>query len=323
MAKPVTRKSWILPARKRRSGLLHAAMYPPEEPAQTASGGRRGQARLTAQANVRRPQTPTFGQMIAAAYLDGRDTGPFTGADARQPATAERVSQQAPQPAAARRPSIGATVGQAYYNGRDTGPFALLEAQHSPRAPDAAPRDTPARTYMLDPAAMPNFRIKLAPNPDANGQRPWNEFPGFSGVDKYDPYIVEAAKRHGVDPDVVRAILHMETTHGQYDKITGLFAPNKSILPMNVNQKYWGNAFGPREELKRPENNIDQGTRMIAQIQKAMPGASLAEIATVYNNINATKVEDYGARVQRIYEERPWENPRPALEPPVNVYVGG
>ena len=61
---------------------------------------------------------------------------------------------------------------------------------------------------------------------------------------------------------------------------------------------------------------------MIAQIQKAMPGASLAEVATVYNNINATRVEDYGARVQKIYEQRPWED-RPPVDPPVNVYVGG
>ena len=135
-------------------------------------------------------------------------------------------------------PTLGQVISQAYIDGRDTGPLAVLEAKRPPSAPQATPRETPSRTYMLDPAAMPGFRIKLTASPDASGQRPWNEFPGFSGVKKYDPFIVEAAGRWGVDPDVVGAILYMETTHGQYDRITGLFTPNKSILPMNANQKY-------------------------------------------------------------------------------------
>ena len=38
-----------------------------------------------------------------------------------------------------------------------------------------------------------------------------------------------------------------------------------------------------------------------------MPEASAAEIATVYNNLGARKVSDYGARVERLMKEKPWE----------------
>lgn len=34
--------------------------------------------------------------------------------------------------------------------------------------------------------------------------------------------------------------------------------------------------------------------------------ASVEEIATLYNNINAKKVSEYGARVKAIYDEKPW-----------------
>lgn len=313
MAASATREPSVFVAKRVPSGLLQAAMYPGEERVRPTVVDNRGAAQTNDAG--RRAQTPTLGQMIARAYADGRDIGPFAATEARRSAPA----QPSPQPTSS-HPSLGAIVNRAYYDARDMGPFATTEAQLPAVKFNTPPKATPPRTYMLDPNAMPGFRIKLAPNPDASGERPRGEIPGFSGVKKYDRYIVEAARRRGVDPDIVRAILYMETTHGWYDTVPGVLGLNKSILPMNVNQKYWGNAFGTREELQRPDHNIDQGTRMIAQIQKAMPGASVAEIATVYNNINATRVEGYGARVQSIFEERPWED-RPI--PPVNVYVGG
>lgn len=59
------------------------------------------------------------------------------------------------------------------------------------------------------------------------------------------------AKEKGVDANLVKAIMYMETTHGYYDAILELFNKNKSILPMNINVDYWGSTFGSREELKK------------------------------------------------------------------------
>lgn len=45
---------------------------------------------------------------------------------------------------------------------------------------------------------------------------------------------------------------------------------------------------------------------MLTAIQANMPGASVAQIATVYNNVNAKTVSNYGARVSSIYGSKPW-----------------
>jgi len=82
---------------------------------------------------------------------------------------------------------------------------------------------------------------------------------------------------------------------------------NRSILPMNINTDYWKDTWRSRESLKDPEKNIDAGARMLKSISTAMPHASVAAKATVYNNSDAKQVSDYGARVQKIYEEKPWQ----------------
>ena len=129
----------------------------------------------------------------------------------------------------------------------------------------------------------------------------------FEQVTRNDASIRRSAQRHGVDPDLVRAIAYVETTHGQYDAILRPFDANNSILPMNINTAYWGSAWGNRETLKNPAANIDAGTRMLRSIQLAMPGASVAKIATIYNDSNAVMVNSYGARVQAVYRAKLWQ----------------
>lgn len=158
-------------------------------------------------------------------------------------------------------------------------------------------------------------QISITDNPEANGDMPWYEFSGLQGVTENEKHIVRSAAKAGIDPDVLRSIIWMETTHGAYDKVAQPFDLNKSILPMNINTKYWGDTWGGRNELKDPQKNIDSGARMIKAISTAMPEQSLAHRATVYNNSSADKVSDYGARVQKIYEEKPWKKvvPRNAM----------
>ena len=145
-------------------------------------------------------------------------------------------------------------------------------------------------------------------NPNASAQAPLYELEVFSQVKQYEQTIEQTAKEAGVDPDLVKAIIHMETTHGYYDIPLSAIDANKSILPMNINTDYWGSSFGTREQLNVPSTNIKEGTRMIKSIQNNLPdNASIAEIATVYNNLNANKISDYGARVEAIYNSKAWE----------------
>ena len=100
--------------------------------------------------------------------------------------------------------------------------------------------------------------------------------------------------------------MYMETTHGYYDAPLDLIGKNKSIRPMNINVDFWGSTFGTRDDMKDPEKNIRAGVDMIQRIQANVPGASIEKLATLYNNINATTVSDYGSRVKKIYDDQPW-----------------
>jgi hypothetical protein len=146
----------------------------------------------------------------------------------------------------------------------------------------------------------------IANNAKADGSAPPYEISALSQVDKYSLSIDIAAIEKGVDAQLIRAIMFMETTHGYYDAPLGLFGWNKSILPMNINVEYWGNTFGTREELMNPLANIKAGAEMIRRIQKNLLDSAIEKIATLYNNINATEVNPYGMRVKKIYEEKPW-----------------
>ena len=144
----------------------------------------------------------------------------------------------------------------------------------------------------------------------ADGSKPWNEFSSQSTVKEFEFAISIAAGNYNVDANLIKAIMYMETTHGWYDTPLSWFNANKSILPMNINIEYWGNTFGSRATLEDPFQNIMQGARMIHKIQINMKYnysfISIREVATFYNNINATKVNNYGARVENIYYEQTW-----------------
>lgn len=147
-------------------------------------------------------------------------------------------------------------------------------------------------------------------NPGANSHSNelW-EIRSLSDVGRHTSSIERQAAAAGVDPELVKSIMHMESTHGYYDVILDIFDKNKSILPMNINTDYWGSTFGARQDLRDPEKNIAAGIEMLKRIQGSLPeGATIEEIATLYNNINAEKVSDYGATVNRFYKEKPWSD---------------
>ena len=145
-------------------------------------------------------------------------------------------------------------------------------------------------------------------NPKASGAEPIYEIGALSSVDHYAALIDKAATATAVDARLIRAIMYMETTHGYYDAPLALLGINKSILPMNINVSYWGSTFGDRTALSKPENNIMAGAEILKRLIKNLPpDATVRQIATLYNNLNATAVNDYGARVEKIYETQPWK----------------
>lgn len=103
------------------------------------------------------------------------------------------------------------------------------------------------------------------------------------------------------------AIMYMETTHGWYDKLypdflEKQFPMRKSILPMNIYYSYWRDLGVTKELLNCPFYNIDFDMILLSRIKKP----SIEKIATIYNFLGAEKVNNYGARVNKIYYQQPW-----------------
>jgi hypothetical protein len=157
--------------------------------------------------------------------------------------------------------------------------------------------------------------IAVAPNAEAKGAAPWYEARGASMVPSNEGAIAEMASKYKLDPDLIRAVAYVESTHGYYDAPLEALGLNSSSRPMNINTSYWGDAWGSKAALREPRENVEAGAKMLRSISNAMPGASVAEIASVYNNSNAQKVSDYGARVGGVMRDKAWLPPKPPRTP--------
>ena len=150
------------------------------------------------------------------------------------------------------------------------------------------------------PAVFP-----IKENPNANSKRPNVEIDGQSQVSKWCGQIINLAKKHKVDANLVMAIMHMETTHAWYDAFVPM---NKTVRPMNIHYKYWLDLGVTKEKLEVPLYNIEYGIILIKRIQERITDPTITKIATIYNFLGAEKVNDYGARVNHFYITKPWRN---------------
>ena len=140
-------------------------------------------------------------------------------------------------------------------------------------------------------------------NPNANHTKPIYELESQSEVQKWCGVIFQIAQKHRIDSNLVMAIIYMETTHGWYDAI---YPFRKTILPMNIHYSYWRKLGITPEQLNVPAYNIEYGVIILSRIRDRIQNPTTAKIATLYNNLAAERVSDYGARVACLYWEKPW-----------------
>lgn len=145
--------------------------------------------------------------------------------------------------------------------------------------------------------------FEIVDNPNAVNAAPFYEIEEASEIGKWCGIIIHLSQKHGVDSRLVEAIMYMETKHGWYD----MFYPmRKTILPMNLHYKYWRELGVTKENLDCPFYNIEFGVILLARIQARIEQPTIAKIATIYNFLGAEKVNDYSARVAKLYITRPW-----------------
>ena len=145
--------------------------------------------------------------------------------------------------------------------------------------------------------------FQISPNHDADGSSPWYEFESQSEVCKWWALIIELSKRHKIDAHLIMSILHMETTYGWYDEY---YPFNKTVRPMNLHYSYWRKLGITKELLGCPYYNIEFGVILLSRIQARIENPTVAKIASIYNFLGSEKVNNYGARVAKIYQQRPW-----------------
>lgn len=152
-------------------------------------------------------------------------------------------------------------------------------------------------------------RFNIEDNPaEKGGKPPWRIHAlGVEAVRKHDAIIEREAKRKGVDPDLVRAIMYMENADGHKfgaAKIAEELDMADSLFPMNIKPDMWAGLDGvKKEEFENPEANIRAGVTLIKRIRDRLDDPSEAKIGSIWNYTGAEKVNDKGARIQRIYDK--------------------
>ena len=145
--------------------------------------------------------------------------------------------------------------------------------------------------------------FNIQDNPAAVGKASIYEIEVASEVVKWCGLIIQISQRYKIEPNLVMAILYMETTHGWYDKFYPL---RKTIQPMNLHYHYWRQLGVTKETLKCPFYNIEFGVILISRIKERIEKPTVRKIATIYNFLGAEKVTEYGARVEKVYMQKPW-----------------
>ena len=138
---------------------------------------------------------------------------------------------------------------------------------------------------------------------NVDSSEPLNEIASFDEVEANKENIAKYSKLFGLDPDFIRAIIYMETTHGWYDRLS---FRKKSIRPMNVHTEFWKELGTTETKLRNPALNIEFGCKILCRIKNRIKGNSIRKIASVYNFLGSERVTEYGARVEEIFKQRLW-----------------
>lgn len=170
-------------------------------------------------------------------------------------------------------------------------------------------KDPIERTDAILNNAFARFEVKE--NPNADDSDPWYAVPsvGKTSVLNFEPILIAEARKQGVDPDLVKAIVYAENARGHYfgtPKVLEGFELAGTIFPMNIDPEKWSGLGIDKNSAYDPKTNIKAGFTLIRRIFDRIPNPSPAKIASVWNYVGRENVNDFGAYVGRIYREKPW-----------------
>ncbi|MCH9051812.1 MAG: hypothetical protein IIA72_12120 [Proteobacteria bacterium] len=184
------------------------------------------------------------------------------------------------------------------------------EAKRNPGKEDIVFTMEESRQWAILNDRRVRFNIEDDPAEKGDASKLRDHGIGVDVVKEHDAIIEREAKRKGVDPDLVRAIIYMENADGNPlnpGRLVEEFGMASSILPMNIKPGIWAGLDGvKKEEFKNPEANIRAGVTLIKRIRDRLDDPTRAKIGSIWNFTGAEKVNEIGARIQKIFDQKTW-----------------
>ena len=158
---------------------------------------------------------------------------------------------------------------------------------------------------MFEIANNPNARASMTSDIWVDGAR--------TSVNDFDAEIIAAAKAQDVDPNLIRGIIHLESTRDP-GAIIGF--DGRTIQPMNIHAALWEGlevtlpdgtrTVVNRDTLANPIVYINAGALILRRLRERISNPTIASIGTLYNQMSATSVNNYGMTLEQIYIDQPW-----------------
>lgn len=143
-------------------------------------------------------------------------------------------------------------------------------------------------------------------------------------VNKYNEKIDNAAKVNNVDKDLVKSIIHVESSQDASKIILRTEYFSNSLLPGNVGKNWYGLEVPykgkkikiTKENLKNPEFNIYATANILSSLKSRTINPTNRKVGILYNNTgadmkirgsNKKNGQDYGALIEKFAKEKPWE----------------
>jgi hypothetical protein len=150
--------------------------------------------------------------------------------------------------------------------------LAVFPAHRSVEAPEIPPEQ---RNIVLRPDPLPELAV---PHPPASPLEP------IEGEDRYDSMIIRVAKRHQVDPALVKAVIRAESA---YDHKA---VSHRGAIGLMQLMPKTAQALGVEDSFN-PELNIDGGVKYLRQLMDQFDGD--VRLALAAYNAGSKKVRKY------------------------------
>jgi len=122
--------------------------------------------------------------------------------------------------------------------------------------------------------------------------------------------IEKIAKKHGMDPDLVKSVMWTENARGHYLGINNLadrLGKSTSQAPMNINGEIWGGLFDkPGKKLNNTEDNIEAGVILLKRISDRIENPTPEKIGSIWNFTGRENINEIGKEIGNAYRTKPW-----------------